>query len=289
VLTYFYELDTINELHAKSLRVASMRIPSEAIVSQGLNLSYVFSMPYSATTGGLNIDVDRVAQVVTSLDGDLLKRKNYMIRSGINGSALEHGIFEQVYKTEGISAVKAIGIANDRGIPIYEITNENVTQIVPQLQLSYEVKMDISNSVSAGKTVTIPRTPINYLNWTGVGYIIMDPNTGSSAYIISGGIAGGALLAKAFSLVSSFLVPSAEALDGTKAEQSGSLAIGLEIWHILDGILVAISILLMFYILASAIAAAPFTLGGLVSLFVLVTVIFVITVGIAYMFEKRSN
>ena len=287
-LTYFYELDTINELHAKSLKVASMRIPSVGMISQGLTLSYVFSMPYSAATGSLNIDVDRDAQVLTSLEGDSLKRKNYALESGMTGSALEHGIFEQIYKIEGISAVKAIGIANDRGIPIYQITNENVDQILPQLQVSYEVKIDISNSVNAGKTVVIPRANINYLNWTGVGYIITNPDTGSAAYMISGGIAGGALLTRAFDLVSSLLVPPAEASDGTKNEQLVSLNIGLEIWHILDEIVVVLSILAIFTFLFAALLSFPLSIGFLVILYKILILIFLFTLAIAYIAKKNQ-
>ena len=49
------------------------------------------------------------------------------------------------------------------------------------------------------------------MNSVGVGYTITNPNTGSSGYMISGGIDSGALLMRALSLVSSWLVHFAEA------------------------------------------------------------------------------
>ncbi|MCL4479371.1 MAG: hypothetical protein M1381_09785 [Deltaproteobacteria bacterium] len=39
-------------------------------------------------------------------------------------------------------------------------------------------------------TVTVSKTQITYNGWTGVGYIIIDPSTGASAFEISGGLSG---------------------------------------------------------------------------------------------------
>ena len=49
---------------------------------------------------------------------------------------------------------------------------------------------DIRNSVNAGKKVFISKTNVQYNDWYGVGYIILDPTTGAGAYMISGGLAG---------------------------------------------------------------------------------------------------
>jgi hypothetical protein len=53
------------------------------------------------------------------------------------------------------------------------------------------VKDDVRNSVNAGEKVIIPKTNIQYNDWNGVGYIILDPIKGTGAYMISGGLAGG--------------------------------------------------------------------------------------------------
>jgi hypothetical protein len=57
--------------------------------------------------------------------------------------------------------------------------------------VSQDVKDEIVNSVSAGKTVKISEQEIVQNTWQGVGYIIRDPETATGAYKISGGIAGG--------------------------------------------------------------------------------------------------
>jgi hypothetical protein len=133
------------------------------------------------------------------LDGDMEKLRRFVLASGMNGSALEHSVPEQMFSTpdnpaEGVSAVKALKLANDQGIPIYTINQSNIDTILPQLQVDPDVKADIVNAVNAGKVVTVSKTNITFNGWTGCGYIIIDPTTGNGAYMISGGMRGGIII-----------------------------------------------------------------------------------------------
>ena len=101
---------------------------------------------------------------------------------------------------EGVSALKALQIANDEGIPIYTINQSNISTILPQLQLSSDVISDIQNAVNAGDIVTVSKNEITYNGWTGVGYVIIDPTTGSGAYMISGGLGGWIIALKTIAL-----------------------------------------------------------------------------------------
>jgi len=216
---YFFELDTLYAMNAKIEKIASARFPSEAIMSQGLNISYLYSTPYIAALGSMRIDVDRDIRTVASMEGDADKPKEYMTSTGTLGSALEHAIFEQAFpNSEAISAVKALSIANSNGIPIYQINKDNVSQILPQLQVSNEVKTDIANSINAGKEVTISKTNISLYNWSGVGYIVKNPTTGAAGYMISGGLAGGAIVDDILNKISSLYASIAEASEDVKNE-----------------------------------------------------------------------
>lgn len=66
---------------------------------------------------------------------------------------------------------------------------KNLVASCRELQVEM-VKADIQNGVNAGKEVTVSKTEINFNGWTGCGYIIIDPNTGAGAYMISGGMNG---------------------------------------------------------------------------------------------------
>ena len=190
-IVYFFELDVFEDIFAQSYKVAKTKQVSEGIVAKDLSVSYLFSIPMNAEEGGLIIDVDRNIYSPVSKSGDKTKSQEFMIASGQIGSGMEQGIFEQMYNKTGTSAVKALSVANEQGIPIYAIDRNNINNILPILQVSGEVKTDIQNAVNAGKVVSVSKAEVTVDTWTGVGYIILDQNTGAGAYMISGGFAGG--------------------------------------------------------------------------------------------------
>jgi uncharacterized membrane-anchored protein YhcB (DUF1043 family) len=198
-LAYFAEIDMIDFVTAKTIGVVNVRLPSESIFSNEVKTRYMFGTPMSVSAGGLAMDIDRDISITVAIDGDKNKAVQFTLASGMNGSALEHGVPEQMFSTpenpaQGISAMKALKIANDQGIPIYTINQTNINTILPQLQVSGDVKTDIQNAVNTGKEVTVSKTNITFNGWIGVGYIIIDPTTGAGAYMISGGLSGGWIL-----------------------------------------------------------------------------------------------
>ena len=92
---------------------------------------------------------------------------------------------------EGISAVKAIAIAQSEGQKIYTINKQNAQTALAKLPIGGEVGSEIRNAVNAGKEVTVHEKSINKHGWKGFGYIVIDPETGAGAYIIEGSGNGG--------------------------------------------------------------------------------------------------
>jgi hypothetical protein len=95
---------------------------------------------------------------------------------------------------EGISAVKAIAIAQSQGQKIYTINKENRDTALPKLTIGGAVGDEIRNAINAGKEVTFHESTINAFGWSGHGYIILDPETGVGAHLIDGGGNGGLML-----------------------------------------------------------------------------------------------
>lgn len=188
---YFAELDAMNAVGERFAKVVNIRHPSAGIVGADLKVSYLWGIPRTLSFAGLFIDVDRDIHSTVAKDGDRNKVTAFNIKSGYNGSAMEHALWEQVYNLPGVSAVKVHQLANQMGIPIHKIDQSNVSSILPLLQISYDVKSDITNAVDAGKVVYVPQKNIQYFDWIGTAYIVIDPNTGTGGYIISGGWAGG--------------------------------------------------------------------------------------------------
>ena len=99
---------------------------------------------------------------------------------------------------QGVSAVKALAIAAAQGQKIYTLNDKNQAyhaSIVASLGTDADTKQEISNALAAGKEVTVHQADISANGWTGMGYIILDPDSGAGAYKISGGANGGFFVA----------------------------------------------------------------------------------------------
>lgn len=53
------------------------------------------------------------------------------------------------------------------------------------------VDIEIEKAVNSGKIVVVPEKDMYYYGWYGTGYIILNPETGEAAYMISGNLCGG--------------------------------------------------------------------------------------------------
>lgn len=189
-VSYFHTLSFENELFAKTLQLVRMRQPAEAMVSQRIKVNYFFGLPRSVSVGGFNIDVDRNVNVVVSPTQDDERVRAFMILSGLASSISENRILEAFFEISSVSSVRLLKHASGLGIPVYTITNANLNETLPLLQVGEAVKADVVNSVNAGKKVIIPKMNMTLDQWTGVGYIVIDEVTGAASYMISGGLAG---------------------------------------------------------------------------------------------------
>lgn len=96
-------------------------------------------------------------------------------------------------QVEGVSAVKALSLANATGQRIYHITQVNKSSALPNIHHSAETMTEINNALNAGKEVITHTDTITLSGWSGAGYVIFDPEYGDGAYKISGGTNGGFL------------------------------------------------------------------------------------------------
>ncbi|MEW6714862.1 MAG: transglutaminase domain-containing protein [Nitrospirota bacterium] len=189
-ISYMHHLNFEEELYAKNFQMIITKEPSEAIVTSQAITEWLWGTPYKVTEGGVGIDVDRNIYASFSLDGNQQRKKDFMIVAGIGSSAWEDMILQSFFNIPSVSASRLLKTANQQGIPIYTIDSSNINTMMPQLQVAAEVISEIRNAVNAGKKVIISKTNVQYNDWNGVGYIVLNPNTGAGAYMISGGLAG---------------------------------------------------------------------------------------------------
>ncbi|OJV68451.1 MAG: hypothetical protein BGO35_03275 [Burkholderiales bacterium 64-34] len=150
---------------------------------------------------------------------------------GQYSSAMEHAVAEQLWVdksqcrymdetgtiknpaqadcAQGVSAVKAIAIAQAEGQRIYTINQSNAATALPKLPVGGTVGQEIQSAIQAGKEVTFHERGINAHGFSGYGYIITDPETGAGAFMIEGRGNGawlaGLVQGAAFALVAAML------------------------------------------------------------------------------------
>jgi murein DD-endopeptidase MepM/ murein hydrolase activator NlpD len=197
-VTYLQELDSSRKITARTMKLLDTNHQAEAMVGVNLVVRYSFGVPRTVAIGGVEIDVDRNIGTVLSLDGDHTKAKRFVMVDGLTSSALEHDVFEKVLSeptlaVQAVSAVKALQVANAQGIAIHRIDQTNIGSLLPSLSIDAAIKADIGNAVSTGMTAIVSAQNIQLNDWRGVGYVLLDPNTGAGFYRISGGLSGGSL------------------------------------------------------------------------------------------------
>jgi hypothetical protein len=168
-----------------------------------------FGFPRAIKNGGIGLNIPIIQ--ATSVDGnsqDLYQ--SYNLQIGILSSALEHAVPEQMFVNdqnpgEAISAVKAIQKAMNAGQRIYHITAANQAEVLPNIRHDGATMNEIRQAISGGKQVITHTNTVSVPGWSGAGYIIYDPDTGSGAYKIAGGANGGFFFALAVTIIA-FLV-----------------------------------------------------------------------------------
>ena len=180
------------------------------------NPIYSWGVVRKVTFPGVNMDIGHVRNITWAKDNDDRKWVAYNRLRGQYMSALEHAVPERFFNDpqkcnlqgasnptaglpdcpQGISAVKALGIAAAQGQRIYTITqkvyNDNPGIVSNALSAhSWDTQNRVQQSLDAGYEVTIHERPITESGWTGAGYTAIDPTTGAGAYTIEGGANGG--------------------------------------------------------------------------------------------------
>jgi len=191
-LQYFTHTNNASKVLEGLMHIHNIRSVNAGFVSMSAKYRDFFGITVSPPIiSGLVVDIPRYIQSPFSITGDKEQEKQFTIIQGLNSSYFEHAIWESFSGMDSVSTVKLLQLANEARQTIYTINSANVSQILPLLNQSQQVKDDIQNVVATGKEVTIPGSKISRNEWTGTGYIVRNPDTGEGAYMISSGLAGG--------------------------------------------------------------------------------------------------
>jgi RHS repeat-associated protein len=109
--------------------------------------------------------------------------------SALEGSALEHRVFEQQWAVDSVSADKGLALAVAQNIPVLQLS---APSSVADLNQPVEVKNAIAAWLARGYVVDVPRDPLTLNAWTGAVWRVRALATGESGWFIAGNLAGGA-------------------------------------------------------------------------------------------------
>ena len=202
-LGYFARSNWSDQGLAKTQGFVTQRMPSVGLFASPLTIQYSWGIPRKGSFQGYAIDIRRLTQssVAAGAGADALSKNKFVdfnIQLGLKNSYLEGSIFEEIFdlsKGRGFSAVALLSEASNNGVGVYEITQTNIGEFLTNATaLSYGTRQAINNYVDAGYIVMAPVAPVDAVNWKGEGYVALDPETGSGAYIIGSGANGGELL-----------------------------------------------------------------------------------------------
>ncbi|MBQ6696768.1 MAG: transglutaminase domain-containing protein [Lachnospiraceae bacterium] len=178
---YFAQVDIENYMLAQQYDVTVSRTLSVAMTGyeKGPQGDVVF------------IDVDIDGRVVATNTKDAENIKRFSLAAGMVSSMFESIVWEQLLGTPSVSTISALEQAVRADKDILLIKEENWESIKEDLSVSESVYWDIENAIMEGKLVLVPKEEVTIAEWTGSGYLILDPALYTGAYRISGGINGG--------------------------------------------------------------------------------------------------
>jgi len=195
VMKYFNDCNTGDIILAQSLKDVFLKQTSGAITGKNLVVYTLFGIPSDLEPGGYFVDAKRNIYTPISISGDDSRELDFMILGGYNASYQEHNLFEEFFHLEAISTVKLLSLANEQGMPVYDIDQSNIDDIWHSLDLPTDVESAIWSAVkNQNHIVRVHEDTLIVKNWTGAGYVDRDPTTNAAGYIISGGWAGGSTI-----------------------------------------------------------------------------------------------
>jgi|GEM_PF-1763806 len=194
-LHYWWEFNMIASAYAKGMGVAYQLKSGFGLFSAPISVtSSFFGIPRSGYYQGRRIDIPHM--MISSEASTLQRLRTFHTWVGMQGSLLENAVAEQLFGYSsgmGVSAVQLLNDAQEQGIPIVVMNPSNVSTALPGIVMSSATRINVMNALNTGKTVIMPQRAPEHLRYDGNGYIILDPVIGVGAYMIEGGMSGGAV------------------------------------------------------------------------------------------------
>lgn len=189
--------DADDEL-ARLLRVVPVRPTlSAAFVMSDIDVTYAGGDPLYPLTyawKGVAVDADFRPMAPVGVERRA-QEAPFALWSGLEGSLLESRVLEDELGVQSISTVGVIQQAHAGGVTVHDLDRDNVETVLATLPFDDTAKAEMRDAALRGLLVRVPATTVSAVDWTGVGYVLRDPESGEAAYQLQGGHSGGVTVA----------------------------------------------------------------------------------------------
>lgn len=190
---YFSQVSAFREIFARGSGVRWVGGAAVAFVM--MPMKFDPGVPVRGIKGislGFDVPIDQLHAWSTTATAARLRL--YHAIEGRFASALEHHVWDSL-GFRAISAVRVMTLAMRRGIPVHHnITKNNWFDIHRRFRVNIGVLIGVTDAVNQGMVVTLPERELTIGDWSGTGYLVTDPKTNKSAYLITGGWGNGPVI-----------------------------------------------------------------------------------------------
>ena len=191
--TYFSQVDTNNAILANFSDMRYERGLSVAVVDFTPHIyNQTGSSPRLYKEGKIGIDVLGNWTHFSSLNGDIEEEAKIKHSSGYLSSFYESETIKQFTGMQTVSTAEVLDKAMEQNVDFLYLSKANIGELETS-SLSAQNKADITQLINEGKYITVPSAEITIGSWSGTGYIVYDPTTGTNTYIINNNLNGGGL------------------------------------------------------------------------------------------------
>ena len=191
---YFERWNASDDELADLLRVIPVRPTLSACIAQSdVEVEYAGGdplYPLDFEWKGILIDADLRSSAPVGVESPASESR-FLLLSGLEGSVLEDRVFAEDLAVAAVSTARALGLAAGQGLVLHDLTAENVDEVLPGLPFDASVKEEIRDAALMGMLVRVPSGFVSFLAWRGVGYVLLDEETGETAWQLQGGHSGG--------------------------------------------------------------------------------------------------
>ena len=162
--------------------------PTFAFIGNEVEVDGSLGLIQTIEWDGLYLDVDSWGPRIAG--GGTASRHMWRTLAQLEGSVAERAVFEG-FDVTSVSADLALIIADSLGIEVITVDQGNLSSVLTSLPYQPGILAEIEAWVLSGGEALIPAQPVDLLDWSGIGYLLVDRSTGESRYQLAGGLSGG--------------------------------------------------------------------------------------------------